>query len=245
MDRPQTGRNASTKGIALAAFVAAILSSPLPVRPAQPPVNSAQAPTNAAPPPMAAPAARPVSGLLQPALDAVRQTLVALRIDKWKKGSIRDEASGNIDSIQRDLRLNMPPLILDADAAPGAVGKLLPLSSHVDALYDVLLRVTEASRVIAPDDQAAQLQQALQGLSAARLSLDDRIKGSAEAMEKQVADLHATIQQQAAQRASAPAPVALPCVVTPPAHKVVKKSKPAAKPAPKPSTTATPPPASH
>jgi hypothetical protein len=216
----------------LAAFIAAILSSPLLV-------SAAQSPLNAPPPQVAAPAARPVSGLLQPALDTVRQTLVALRIDRWKKGSIRDEASGNIDSIQRDLRVNMPPLLADADAAPGAVSKLLPLSSHVDALYDVLLRVAEASRVVAPDDQAAQLQQALQGLSAARLTLDDRIKGSAEAMEKQVVDLHAAIQQQAAQRAAAAVPVALPCVATPPARKVVKKSKPAAKPAPKPSTTAT------
>ena len=233
MDRPQTGANAPTTYIAFAAFIAAILCSPHLVR-------AAQSPLSAAPPQVALPATHPVSGLLQPALDTVRQTLVAVHIDRWKKGSIRDEASGNIDSIQRDLRVNLPPLLLDADAAPGAVGKLLPLSSHVDALYDVLLRVTEASRVVAPDDQATQLQQALQGLSAARLSLDDRITGSAEAMEKQVADLHAAIQQQAAQRAAAPAPVALPCVVTPPAHKVVKKSKPAAKPAPKPSTTATP-----
>jgi hypothetical protein len=178
--------------------------------------------------------------LLQPSLETVHQTLQALRLDKWKKGSVRDEASGNIDSIQRDLRVNLPPLLQTADAAPGTISKLLPLSRHVDALYDVLLRVVEASRVAGPDDQAAQLQQALLSLGNARLTLDDRMRGSADALEKQVIDLRATIQTEAARRQAAPIPVALPCV-PPPAHKTTTRTrKPAAKPTPKPSATTTP-----
>jgi len=241
MDRRQTSGNTPARPLAWAAFTAAILSLPFLV-------HAAQSPLNAAPSQAALPAARPVSGALQPALDTVRQTLEGLHIDKWKKGSIRDEASGNIDSIRNDLRTNMPPLLQETDSAAGAVSKLLPLSRHVDALYDVLLRVAEASRVIAPDDQAAQLRQALQGLSAARLSLDDRIKGSAESMEKQVADLRSAVQQQAALRTAAPVPVVLPCMALPPARKAVKKSKPAPKPASAttPGTsTGTPSPASH
>jgi hypothetical protein len=200
----------------------------------------AQTNTKPVPPPIAAPAPRVISELLQPSLDTVRQALQSLRIDKWKKGSIRDEASGNIDAIQRDLRANLPSLLQDADAAPGTVSKLLPISRHVDALYDVLLRVTEASRVVGPDDQAAQLQKALLSLGNARLALDDRLQGSAGALEKQVVDLRANIETEAARRASEPAPVALPCVPQPPVHKAVKKRVPAAKPAAKPSATATP-----
>ena len=84
------------------------------------------------------------------------------------------------------------------------------MSRHLNALYDVLLRVSEASRVSGTDDQAAQLQQALLSLGNARLALDDRMQGSAGALEKQVIDLRATIQQQAAERAAMPTPVAVP-----------------------------------
>jgi hypothetical protein len=198
--------------IFFAIFCALALCSPLRVCAAQAPAAGSQS----------------ISGILQPALGSVHQTLQSLRTDKWKKGSVRDEASVNIDSIQNDLRNNLPMLLQSADATPGSVSKLLPLSRHVDALYDVLLRVAEASRIAGPDDQAAQLQQALQGLSNARISLDNRMQGSAGALEKQVSDLRATVQQQAAQIAATPTPAALPCV-PPPAKKSAAKRKPAAK----------------
>lgn len=197
---------------------------------------AAQAPVAPAPPRTPSAAAQPISGLLQPALTTVHLTLQSLRMDKWKKGSVRDEASVNMDAIQNDLRNNMPALLQSADAAPGTVTRLLPLSRHIDALYDVLLRVAEASRIAGTDEQAAQLQQALTSLSNARLSLDDRVQGSAGALEKQVADLRTTIQQQAAQIAATPTPAALPCVPPPPARKTTTKRKPAAKP----SATTTP-----
>jgi len=200
---------------------------------------AAQSSAIAASPHEPAPAQRPITGMLQPSLDTVHQTLVALRTDKWKKGTVRDEASANIDAIQRDLRVNLPPLLEDADTSPGTISKLLPVSRHLGALYDVLLRVSEASRVAAPDDQSTQLQQALLSLSNARLALDDRMQGSAGALEKQVVDLRATIEHQAAQRPVVPTPVALPCIPPPPVHKTVKKRAPAANPAAKPPATTT------
>lgn len=231
MVRPQIGRIAPPARIA--AFIAAVLF-PLSL------ICAAQPSSNAAAPPDLPPAPRPITGMLQPSLDTVHQTLQSLRIDKWKKGTVRDEASVNIDSIQNDLRSNLPPLLQNADAAPGTVSKLLPVARHVDALYDVLLRVTEASRVAAPDDQAAQLQQTLLSLGNARMALDDRIQGSAGALEKQVVDLRTVIQTEAARRAATPAPVALPCV-PPPTHKTTTR-KPAAKPSPskKTATSTTP-----
>jgi hypothetical protein len=228
MDRYRTGRKLKTMRIVPALLIAAIFTS-------LSASSSAQLPAQPAPPPNAGSAPQAISGLLQPALDTVSRTLDGVHIDKWKKGSIRDEASTNIDSIRNDLRTNIPPLLQEADAGPETVGKLLPISNHVDALYDVLLRVSEASRVSGPDDQAAQLQQALLSLSKARLALNDRVLGSADALEKQIADLRANLQQQAAQRAAAPVPVALPCVPAPTKKPAAKTHKAAAKPA-----TATP-----
>lgn len=232
MDRPHTGRNLKSMRIPIAFLIATIFSS-------LSASSSAQLSATPAPPQNAAPAPHAISGLLQPALDTVHRTLDGLRIDRWKKGSVRDEASVNIDSIRNDLRTNIPPLLQEADAGPGTVGKLLPISSHIAALYDVLLRVAEASRVSGPDDQAAQLQESLLSLSKARLALNDRMQGSADAMEKQIADLRVAIQQQAVQRAAVPAPVALPCVPPPAKKPAVKTHKPAASSAAKPATTTT------
>ncbi|HUV69790.1 MAG TPA: hypothetical protein VMW15_09035 [Terracidiphilus sp.] len=217
--------------IALTILTTAILFTPSLLCAAQAPVNGA--------PPTSAPARSSISATLQPSLTTVRRTLDSLHIEKWKRGSIRDEASQNIDAIEHDLQANLPPLLQDADSAPGSVSKTLPLDRHVNALYDVLLRVVEAARVIAPEDQAAQLQQALAGLSSARLELSNRIQGSADAIEKQVVELRATIEAQAARRPE-PAPVALPCVPPAKPHRATRRktTKPPAKPAQsKPATT--------
>ncbi len=205
-------------------------TAPATSNPAPPPSNRPPATGNPASAGTPGPIAGPITGIIQPSLDTVHQTLTAVHLDRWKKGTVRDEASVNIDAILRDLRVNVPPLLQDADAAAGTVSKLLPVSRHLNALYDVLLRVSEASRVSGTDDQAAQLQQALLSLGNARLALDDRMLGSAGALEKQVIDLRATIQQQAAERAAMPTPVAVPCV-PPPVKKAAPKRKPAVKPA--------------
>jgi hypothetical protein len=227
-DRPQIGRKAQPMRIPLAVFILAIFSSPSII-------GAVQAPADGAP----LPAPVPVSGLLQPSLDTVHGTLDALRMEKWKKGNIRDEANQNISEIQHDLQTNLPPLLHDADTAPGTLSKVLPLSRHVNALYDVLLRVVEAARVSAPDDQAAQLQQALVSLGNARLAIGERMQGSADALEKQVVDLRSALQVQAARSPVVPAPAALPCVPPAPHRTTKKTNKPAAKPSPKPPVTTT------
>jgi cell division septation protein DedD len=225
--------------IALALFAAILCWSSSLICAAQSSQNGMQ-PRAALPTPQPASeasTAAPVSALLQPSLDTVRSTLTSVHVEKWKKGSVRDEATQNISQILHDLQANMPPLLQDADVAPGSIGKSLPLSRHVNALYDVLLRVVEASRVAGPDDQAEQLQRALLSLGNARLALADHMQASADTLEKQVVDLRANIQAEQARRLATPAPVALPCI-PPPTHRVVRKTaKAPAKPTPKPSTT--------
>ena len=156
-----------------------------------------------------APAPAPPPGpstILKPALDQVQQAVNSAKVERWKRGTVRDEAGTDIGSIVNDLQVNLPPLIKDSDATPGTVTKLLPVLRNVDALYDVLLRVVEAARISAPDEQANSLMQALSVLGNARLSLDDRILTAASTQEKQMGDLRVTVQKQAAFKCPAPPP---------------------------------------
>ena len=127
--------------------------------------------------------------LLQPALANARATLMALKVEKWKKGTVRDEADANVKTLIRDLDNNVPALVATADAAPGRLSSAIPLIKHLDALYDVMLRVEEGSRVSAPGDQVDALQKALLRVSQARNAYDDVLQTQAAGAEKQMGDL--------------------------------------------------------
>jgi hypothetical protein len=192
-------------------------------------------PTQDAPAKNATPApaqdARPSpSGLLQPSLDALEQATGGVKLEKWKGGSVRAEAGPNISSILRDLQSTLPPLLKDADAAPGTMSNVLPVSRNIDALYDVLLRVVDGARIAAPGDQFAQLQQAMIDLEKARHALDDLMQETAAAGEKQLSDVRgALVKAQAAAVCpvvAAPAPP--PPAPAPKKRTVKKKPKPPA-----------------
>jgi hypothetical protein len=210
--------------IAVASFPKLALCLAWVVCPAQSPPP---APVSVPPAPAASAASKGPSAILRPSLDMVQQTIGALKLDKWKRGTVRDEAEKNTAAILRDLQTNLPPLMTAADAPPETLSKVLPMSRNVDALYDVLLRVDEASRVSAPADQITQLEQALESLRKARLSFDDHLEDSAAGMEKQVTDLQATVQKQSAVKCPAPTPSPV-CTPPPPAHKPKRKPKPPA-----------------
>jgi hypothetical protein len=182
------------------------------------------------------------SAMLQPSIDALTQAISTVKLDKWKGGSIRGEAAPNLESIQKDLQNVLPSMLKDADAAPNSMSALLPVLRNVDALYDVVLRVTDGARVAASAEQAGALQDALTSLDKGRRTLQDRLMTLAAGQEKQVSDLQLAIKNQP------PPPV---CPVVPPpdttkpaAKKKVVKKKPAtptAQPAtPQPNGTAEP-----
>jgi len=177
-----------------------------------------------------APAPAAPSSLLQPALGTVESTLQSLKFDKWKKGSVREEAASNAGAILSDLKSKMPPLLAETDAANGVTSQMVPLMKHVDALYDVLLRVEEGSRVSAPGDQVDQLEEALKRFESARIALYDSMQQRAAGQEKQVTDLQATIkaQREAAEQEKKAAPAAAPQPCAPP-KPAVKKKRPAPK----------------
>jgi hypothetical protein len=167
--------------------------------------------------------------LIQPALDGLQQAAGGVQLEKWKKGSVRDEAGANVSSIQRDLQSTLPPLLKEADAAPGTVSKILPVERNINALYDVLLRVVDGARIAAPGDQFTALQSAMNDLEKARHALADRMQEAAAAQEKQIGSLQVALKTQ-------PVPVcpvvAAPAPAPAPAKKpAVRKRKPAAKPA--------------
>ena len=167
------------------------------------------------------------SDILQRSLDEVRITVGNVKLDKWKRGSVRDEAGTNIDAIQRDLQGTLPALLKDADGAPGTLTKVLPLSRNVDALYDVMVHVVEASRMVGTSESVGQLQQALNDLEKARVVLDNQIQQTADMQEKQVVELRTTVQKQdASLRAVVAPPPAPKC----PAPATTTRKKRAAKP---------------
>jgi hypothetical protein len=161
--------------------------------------------------------------LLEPALQDVESTLTSVKFDRWKKGSVRDEASSNANAILGDLKTKLPPLMAEADAANGAISPCIPLVKHLDALYDVLLRIEEASRISAPSDQIDQLEGALRKFEVARIALYDSLQQKAAGQEKQVADLQATVKAQkeaaAEEKKAAPAVTPQPCTPPKPAAK--------------------------
>ena len=167
------------------------------------------------------------SAILQRSLDEVQQTVGAVRLDKWKKGSVRDEAGNNIDSIQRYMSGTLPALIKEGDASPGTLSKMLPISRNIDALYDVLVHVEEAARVSAPGDQVSQLQQAMADLEKARIAFGNQLQQTAAVQEKQIVELHTTVQTQAASLKAASTPPPAPKCPAPPAP--AKKKAPAKK----------------
>ena len=146
------------------------------------------------------------SSILSPALDRLRQSLSAVRLEKWKApGPARQDASSNMGSIQRDLDGTLPALLAAADAAPGQVSKTLPVFRNVDALYDVLLRVVETADLSAPETDTDTLQGALAALDDARRTLGDQMQAASLSQEQQVGALQEKLRAQAAATA-APVP---------------------------------------
>ncbi|MGB6973473.1 MAG: hypothetical protein WBD67_02195 [Terracidiphilus sp.] len=158
----------------------------------------------------ATPALPSSSAQLRSSLYSVQSTLASLNIQKWKHGSIRDEAADDVQAIQHEIRVTLPPLLVASDAAPESLGKALAVVKRVGAVYDVLLRVFDAARISAPAEQVGELQVALRSLERARLSLDDRLQTEATRQEQQMSALRVTLQKQAAFKCPAPPPVK-PC----------------------------------
>jgi hypothetical protein len=188
-------------------------------------------PAQSAPPAQQGAPASTVASMLQPAALETGRALSALNIRHWKtSGDVRDAMLGNATSIQNDLDGTLPDLVRKADAAPGSVPEAFAVYRNLDALYDVLLRVTENAVMAAPHEEASGLQSALDSLKQVRSNLGDLIVNQSKGQQAQIVQLKTTIANAAV---AAPAhSAAKTTVVTdgPPATTttVHKRKKPAA-----------------
>jgi hypothetical protein len=176
------------------------------------------------PAPASAPRLPSASSQLRSSLYSVQSTLSNLRLRRWKRGRIRDEAAGDIQAIQNEIRVNLPPLISASDAEPNSLSKALPVVKHVGAVYDVLLRVYDASRVAAPGEQVGELQVILSGLEHARLSMNDRLQTIATQQEQQMSALRVKLERQVEFKCPAPPPVK-PCPKPTRRHHYVRRHR--------------------
>jgi hypothetical protein len=198
-----------------------------------PPQNQA---TQPAQPAQASPKA---SDLLHPALSQISQTIVALNISRWKAPSeVRAATQQNVDSIQRDLNGTLPGLLTTADGAPASVSAVFPVYRNIDALYDVLLRVSQTAMLAAPQNEATSITDALSKLEASRSDLGNAILNASKNNEAEMVRLRTAIQQAAA--APPPTPPKTTVVNDGPATSASTTPKRKKKPAPAASGTTTP-----
>jgi hypothetical protein len=178
------------------------------------------------------------SAMLQPVLSDVQTSTSGLNISRWKApSSVRDAAQQNVDSIQRDLGNTLPGLIAQADAAPGSVPASFAVYRNIDALYDVLLRVSESADLAAPESEADSVDSSLQKLEVARAQLGDSILRNSQHSEAQVIALQAAVRSAKAAATAAAQPKPEIVVDDGPANtpeKRVRKKAPPKKPAQKP-----------
>jgi hypothetical protein len=202
-----------------------LLAAPVTSQTTQPAVRP-PAPAPADPPPAVLP-----SAILRPALDSLHIAITIARAEKWKAPSaVTAESANDIGSIQRDLDHTLPTLLTTADAAPTSASQLLPAYRNIEALYDVLVRVTQTSVLAAPAQQSTAFQQATQILQQARRDFGDLLDSAAQAQDRRLQE----VQVKLTALQSAPPPPPAPVCPTPPPAK--KTTRPRAKPAPKPPT---------
>ncbi|MGC2400812.1 MAG: hypothetical protein WA510_13555 [Acidobacteriaceae bacterium] len=184
----------------------------------------AQAPA-AAPPP---PAGFDLS-TLRPALNKVQSVIGDLNIARWKvPGATRSAAEEDVASMQRDLGGTLPGLISQVESSgPAVLSPSFAVFRNVDALYDVLLRVTGTAALANAPADASSLEEARAGLEDARGKLGGWLLQSMGSQDAEIARLKAT----------PPAPVAAPqptktVIEDGPANPKTRKKKPAPAPAP-------------
>jgi hypothetical protein len=198
--------------LVLVAFASTLLFAPQPlVRPA-----AAQAAANPAQPRTQASLA--LGNALQQvniAIAHLRQTLDSVNVSKWKApGDVRHTSQSDVYSMQRDVSDTLPGLINTALADPAKISPAFTVYRNVDALYDVLLRVSETAQLAGSND-AGLLEDQRTALEDSRTQLGAALLQSAQGQDAEVVHLRSTA-------VAAPPP--------PPAAKTVIDDGPTAKP---------------
>jgi hypothetical protein len=183
--------------------------------------------------PGAAPAPAPggfAMANLRPALANVQSAIGNINIGHWKlSAATRTAAQQDVVSMQRDLTATLPGLMSQAEASgPGVLSPSFAVFRNLDALYDVLLRVSETAALAGSESDAGSLEDARAGLEDGRGKLGAWLLQSIGAQDAQIAR-----QQTPAAQAATPAPAPSKIVVDDgPAAPKPHKKKPVPTPAP-------------
>ena len=133
-----------------------------------------------------------ISESLRPALEQVGQSVGQIQIDHWKVSkSWKEQLQNDADSISSDLSHQLPGLLQQAQATPTALDAQLRLMQNVDALYDVLVRLTLAAELTEKKSDAALLDSALERLEAARKTATTQLVSAAAQQDRQLTELRA------------------------------------------------------
>lgn len=143
----------------------------------------------------AAPAAGPtISDIYQPALNEVGGALRQVDVSRWKLSrQWKAQVASDVNSIQQDLSGPLAGLLQKAQANPAALRPRMDVARNVDALYDVMVRVTTAANLTGKSD-AAVLDNALQRLEQARKAAADGLLTQVQTQDQELAELRAKMQ---------------------------------------------------
>ncbi len=132
-------------------------------------------------------------GALGAIVDQLHQTVVSLNVNKWKAPSdIRSATQADVDSIQRDLNNVLPDIMNRAKASPNALSPAFAVYRNIDAVYDVLLRVTETATLASAGNDASKLESARVALENGRSQLGSAILQATTDQDAALAQLRST-----------------------------------------------------
>lgn len=131
----------------------------------------------------------------QLAADLVRlqRTLSSVSVARWKApGDVRQTTQADVESMQRDLNATLPALLSAAQANPAQVAPVFAVYRNVDALYDVLLRVSETAQLAGAANDSHALEEERTGLENSRRQLGAALLQSAQVQDAEVTQLRTT-----------------------------------------------------
>jgi len=176
---------------------------------------------------------------LSQALNQLTQTaqqsvtdLTKVRVDKWKTDDrSKDQSRSNIESLQRNLTSALPALVQQVQANPANLTPIVKLYRNLNAVYDVMVSVTESTGAFGSKDDYELLASDAGNMDTVRRSIAEQLEQMAANQDAQVARMaQARAQQQAA------------AVAAPPKQVIVDDTDTVKKPTTKKKTTAKTPP---
>ncbi len=131
---------------------------------------------------------------LQPTLSGVNLAVTSVEVHRWKvPGDVKDTTNSDIQSIVRDLSSTLPGLVSQAQATPASIAPAFAVYRNIDALYDVLLRVTETATLAGSQQEAGRLESARADLQTRRSQLGNALLSSAVAQDSNVVQLKTSL----------------------------------------------------